>query len=67
MKLKANLKYLPDLPGIYLFYTSKKELVYVGKATSLKDRVKSYFLNGAKTFRPIEQMLHEVADIMENN
>jgi excinuclease ABC subunit C len=34
----------------------------VGKATSLKNRVSSYF-KGARTSRPIEQMLHEVADI----
>lgn len=54
---------LPDSPGVYLFYNDTKEIIYVGKATSLKDRVKSYFLNGAKTFRPIEQMLHEVIDI----
>lgn len=51
---------LPQHPGIYLFYNSNKELVYVGKATSLKSRVKSYFLK-PKTPRPIEQMMHEVA------
>ncbi len=34
---------LPDAPGVYFFYGSKKQLLYVGKATSLKDRVKSYF------------------------
>lgn len=34
---------LPDCPGVYFFYGSKKKLLYVGKATSLKDRVKSYF------------------------
>ncbi len=50
---------LPQSPGIYLFYNIKKELVYVGKATSLRSRVRSYFL-ARKTPRPIEQMMHEV-------
>jgi excinuclease ABC subunit C len=34
---------LPDGPGVYFFIGKKKEILYVGKATSLKDRVKSYF------------------------
>ncbi len=34
---------LPDSPGIYKFLGKKKKLLYIGKATSLKDRVKSYF------------------------
>lgn len=34
---------LPDAPGVYFFLGPKKEILYVGKATSLKDRVKSYF------------------------
>ncbi len=34
---------LPDGPGVYFFIGRKKEILYVGKATSLKDRVKSYF------------------------
>lgn len=33
---------LPDLPGVY-FFRDKKGILYIGKATSLKDRVKSYF------------------------
>lgn len=53
---------LPQNPGIYLFYNSKNELVYVGKATSLRSRVRSYFL-ARKTPRPIEQMMHEVTFI----
>ncbi len=60
--LQKILTELPNTPGIYLFYNSKKELVYVGKATSLKSRVKSYFLK-PKTPRPIEQMMHEVVNI----
>jgi excinuclease ABC subunit C len=59
---KTILTSLPDSPGIYLFYNTKKELIYVGKATSLKHRVKSYFV-GRRTPRPIEEMIHEVVDI----
>lgn len=36
-------KNLPDKPGIYMFLDSHKEILYIGKATSLRDRVKSYF------------------------
>ena len=56
------LKKLPDQSGIYLFYSKQKELIYVGKATSLKSRVSSYF-RGPRSSRPIEQMMHEVVDI----
>ncbi len=57
-----KIKEFPDEPGIYLFYDETKELVYVGKATSLKNRVRSYFV-GKRTPRPIEEMIHEVVDI----
>lgn len=36
-------KKLPDAPGIYFFLDEKKKTLYIGKATSLRDRVKSYF------------------------
>ncbi|MFT7507292.1 MAG: excinuclease ABC subunit C, partial [Acidimicrobiales bacterium] len=34
---------LPETPGVYFFLGSKKEILYIGKATSLKNRVQSYF------------------------
>jgi excinuclease ABC subunit C len=40
--IKKILKNLPDTPGVYLFMKGK-DILYVGKATSLKDRVRSYF------------------------
>jgi len=42
---KSDLKKLkmPDSAGVYLFRGPKKEILYVGKATSLRDRVRSYF------------------------
>ncbi|MBP6914050.1 UvrB/UvrC motif-containing protein [Candidatus Parcubacteria bacterium] len=54
---KEKIKNIPDSPGIYLFYKGKN-LIYVGKATSLKSRVRSYL--NPKTFRPIETLIHEV-------
>ena len=55
------IKNLKDVPGIYLFYKDK-ELIYVGKATSLKNRVRSYF-SGPKTQRPIELLIKEINNI----
>lgn len=62
LNLRLQLLALPDKPGIYLFYNRQKELVYVGKATSLKNRVRSYF-RLKKITRPIEAMMHEVVTI----
>lgn len=62
LKLQEKLKNLPDNPGIYLFYNEAGVLVYVGKATSLRSRVASYW-RGARTSRPIEAMIHEVVDL----
>jgi len=38
-------KKIPDLPGVYTFRDYKKRPLYIGRATSLKDRTKSYFSN----------------------
>ncbi len=43
MKIESLKKFkMPDRPGVY-FFKRYKEILYIGKATSLKDRVKSYF------------------------
>lgn len=62
LKAQSQVALLPDNPGIYLFYNKEKELIYVGKATSLKSRVGSYF-RLKKITRPIEAMMHEVVNI----
>ena len=41
--ITLGLKNLPDSPGVYFFLGRKKEILYIGKATSLRDRVRSYF------------------------
>ena len=43
MDIKNQVKKLPDARGVYLFKKGK-EILYIGKATSLKDRVRSYFI-----------------------
>jgi excinuclease ABC subunit C len=40
--IKNKISKLPEAPGVYFFLKNKK-IIYIGKATSLRDRVKSYF------------------------
>ncbi len=44
-------KAIPDNPGVYFFMGSRKELLYIGKATSLRDRTRSYFASDLLTAR----------------
>ncbi|HEY8989450.1 MAG TPA: GIY-YIG nuclease family protein, partial [Candidatus Limnocylindrales bacterium] len=44
--LQATLKKLPDRPGVYLMRDGRGEVVYVGKAQSLRSRVRSYWQKG---------------------
>ena len=41
--MKKIAKKLPDTPGVYFFLGRRREILYIGKATSLKSRVRSYF------------------------
>jgi DNA polymerase-3 subunit epsilon len=49
--INKNLSYdilaLPDSPGVYYFLNAKDEIIYIGKAKSLKNRLRSYFLRTA--------------------
>lgn len=58
-------KKLPDVPGVYFFLGSKKEILYIGKATSLKNRVKSYFTDDIAVTRSnlIAQMVTEAKSL----
>ena len=41
--LEEELKKLPGKPGVYLMHDKTDEIIYVGKAISLKNRVRQYF------------------------
>ncbi len=59
-KLGEDISAMPDAPGIYYFLNAKNEIIYIGKARSLKNRVKSYFLQTAprKAKKIIKQSSH---------
>ncbi|TAF67289.1 MAG: excinuclease ABC subunit C [Cytophagales bacterium] len=59
--LKETLKNLPHEPGVYKFFNKNHEIIYVGKAKNLKNRVSSYFNNAQqhsyKTLRLVSQIV----------
>lgn len=53
-KLAEDLNSLPNEPGVYFFHDSKGKIIYIGKAKSLKNRVKNYFyINAAAKAKKI--------------
>jgi len=63
LPIEEQLARLPDQPGVYKFYDAKGALLYVGKANSLRSRVRSYFLKTATLEPHKRQMVTEIADI----
>lgn len=60
-EVKEKVRSLPDSPGVYLFKDARGNIIYIGKAKSLKKRVSSYFVRllNAKT----QAMVSQVADL----
>jgi excinuclease ABC subunit C len=62
--LEATVKNLPALPGCYLFYDQRGEVIYVGKAVNLRSRVRSYFnLNTWAASPKTARLVKEIARI----
>lgn len=63
--IKGIISKLPDTPGVYFFRAKNGDAVYIGKATSLKDRVRSYFSQDIAVTRgpKIVKMLEEFESI----
>jgi len=54
---------LPDKPGVYLFKNEQGEVIYVGKAVSIKTRVRSYFQNSRFLGAKISAMVNHIDDV----
>ncbi|MCI8940563.1 MAG: excinuclease ABC subunit UvrC [Dorea sp.] len=59
--IQEELKKLPAKPGVYLMHDEKDEIIYVGKAISLKNRVRQYFQSSRNKGPKIEQMVTHIA------
>ena len=59
--IEEELKKLPAQPGVYLMHDAKDEIIYVGKAVSLKNRVRQYFQSSRNKTAKIEQMVSRIA------
>ncbi len=60
--IRENLKKLPDKPGVYLHKDSEGEVIYVGKAISLKNRVRQYFQSPANLAPKVRAMVSHIED-----
>jgi excinuclease ABC subunit C len=61
--LHSKLAHLPNQPGVYLFKDAAGEILYIGKAASLADRVRSYFLKGADHSPKTRLLVGQIADL----
>lgn len=59
--VEVELKKLPAKPGVYLMHDGRDEIIYVGKAISLKNRVRQYFQSSRNKTSKIEQMVERIA------
>ena len=59
---KAKIKDVPDNPGVYMMLDEQGEIIYVGKAKNLKNRLRSYFFNLSNRTAKVMAMLEHVAD-----
>jgi excinuclease ABC subunit C len=61
-EIEAKQKFLPEQPGVYLWRDKNAEIIYVGKALNLKNRIKSY-LNLTLKDPKTEQLVKNIADL----
>jgi excinuclease ABC subunit C len=63
MELKEKVAQLPTQPGVYLFQDAAGTILYVGKANSLRSRVRSYFLESHWHDAKTGSLVREIADV----
>ena len=60
-QIEEELKKLPAKPGVYIMHDEKDEIIYVGKAISLRNRVRQYFQSSRNKGVKIEQMVSHIS------
>lgn len=61
--LQSKLAHLPGSPGVYLFKSEQGDIIYIGKAAILADRVRSYFQKGADHSPKTGLLVSHIADV----
>ena len=62
--IRRKLQELPDKPGCYIMRDARGQIIYIGKAASLRKRVASYFRPGTLRRSPpkLRSLIHSIAD-----
>lgn len=60
--LEEQLKLLPDSPGVYIMKDKSGEIIYIGKAVSLKNRVRQYFQNSKNHSPKVRAMVENISE-----
>jgi excinuclease ABC subunit C len=63
MDLQAKIRTLPTTPGVYMYKNAEGEVIYVGKAKSLRARVRSYLLEAASHDAKTGSLMREAVDV----
>jgi excinuclease ABC subunit C len=63
MTLAEKLARLPDRPGVYIYRDGKAQVLYVGKATSLRSRVRSYFQEARPRDPKTDALVRQIRDL----
>lgn len=66
-RVEEQLAELPDSPGVYYFIDKNDKILYIGKAKSLRERVKSYFSMGEITSKKVIELVKKVYDLKWTN
>ena len=61
--LSPKLAELPDRPGVYLYKDAKSQIIYVGKAASLRNRVRSYFQESRVRDAKTDALVAQIRDL----
>ena len=62
-RLKEQVAALPTTPGVYQFFNSSGEIIYVGKAKDLRKRVSSYFVENRDHSAKVIVLVKQIVDI----